>query len=191
MRVYIPNINFTNPVGKTALCLLQTPEPKRIYKRNRVTICISKAVKSNRVGKLSGNDIRIDESACFGIVITTVKVIKTCLCVVVIAAVTYRVEITDVICSIIIDRKYLTPCVVCITCYLKSRRSVDLGNVTLNILAEVVVCAVVIKSDYPATAVVICEGMCDIINIIAYVLLIVKKNSALSGIPKNSFKCGE
>lgn len=115
MRVYIPNINFTNPVGKTALCLLQTPEPKRIYKRNRVTVCISKAVKSNRVGKLSGNDIRIDESACFGIVITTVKVIKTCLCVVVIAAVTYRVEITDVICSIIIDRKYLTPCVVCIS----------------------------------------------------------------------------
>ena len=59
----------------------------------------------------------------------------------------------------IVDRKNLAPCIVCVTCYLKSLRGVDLGNVTLQVLAEVVIGSVVVESDDSATAVIIGEGL--------------------------------
>ena len=103
--------------------------------------------------------IRVDESACFGIIVTAIEIIESGFYVIVVRTVTDRVKVTYVIGSIIIDRKYLTPCIVCVTCHLKTRRGVDLGNVTLKILTEVVVGSVVFKANDSATAVVVGERL--------------------------------
>ena len=62
----------------------------------------------------------------------------------------------------IVDRKNLAPCIVCVTCYLKSRRGIDFGNVTLQIFAEVVIGSVVVESDDSAAAVVVGECPCAV-----------------------------
>ena len=57
---------------------------------------------------------------------------------VVVATVMDRVDVANVFGSIIMDLKHLTPCIACITCDFRSRRSIDFGNVALLVLAEVV-----------------------------------------------------
>lgn len=161
----------------------------------------------HRVFKNTGR-IRVDKSANLGIVVTAIEIIDSGFYIVVVTTISYRVNITDIIIGIIIDRKYLTPCIVCVTCYLKTRRGVDFGNVVLQVLAEVVVGSVVFKSNDSASAVVIGERLCTValtkdlvtvkyINSIGMCKLyhiqckLSRKNSALGGIPRNSFKCGE
>ena len=104
----------------------------------------------------------VDESAGFGIVVTAVQVIESGFYVVVVATVTNRVKVTNVIGSVIIDRKNLAPCIICIACYLQSGGCVDFGNVTLKVLAEVVIGSVVVESDDSAAAVVIGECPCAV-----------------------------
>ena len=107
-----------------------------------------------------------------------------------------------------IDRKNLAPCIICIACYLQSGGCVDFGNVTLQVFAEVVIGSVVRKANDPAAAVIVGQRLCSValakdlvtvkyINSIGMCKLyhiqckLSRKNSALGGIPKNSFKCGE
>ena len=61
-----------------------------------------------------------------------------------------------------IDRKNLAPCIICIACYFQSGGRVDFGNVTLQVLAEVVIGSVVVESDDSAAAVVVGECPCAV-----------------------------
>ncbi len=123
------------------------------------------------------------ETACFGVVISCLKIIKLCLGVVVIAAVTERVNIAYIGRSIIRYLKNLTPGVVDVRCNLCFGRVIDSYNISLKVFPVVVIYAVISEAYYSACAVVISKclspvgfledsvtvkGICCVVLLVAY-----------------------
>lgn len=92
----------------------------------------------------------------------------------------HQYKVANVIGSAMIDRKNLAPCIICIACYLQSGGCVDFGNVTLQVLAEVVIGSVVVESDDSAAAVVVGECPSAVAfaqNLVAVELIIRRGNN--------------